>query len=261
MSSDTKTSVSRSSETELTLLPHMPFLLQDLWALGCSVDEILEAVGSLGLRAETAGVLDLGCGKGALSVRLAAEYGFPVLGIDAMVPFLDAARSKVKEYRVSHLCRFQEGDILEFVSVDHEYDLVLYASLDGILGSLESTVSRLRRQVQTGGTMIIDDGYLKHQNRLDRKGFEHYRDHENTIRELTVFGDQLLCEVNTAEAHAKINREYLEALSRRAGELALEHPGLKPEIEAFVTLQREECQVLKEQVEGALWVLKKGTTP
>jgi SAM-dependent methyltransferase len=249
--------VADSLEVERRLLPHMPYLLQDLWSLGSSVDQIIEVVGSLDLPAEGAGILDLGCGKGALIIQLAAKYNLQVTGVDAMTEFLEDAREKAEEYRVSHRCLFREQDIRMFVLMEHDFDLVILASLGGVLGSLENTVASLRTQVRTDGYIIIDDGYLKTKKRLHRKGYEHYRDHGSTVRELTSSGDRLVREVDTTDSSNIINEEYLEVIRKRCRELSLGHPELKEELFRYVRLQEEECCVLKEEVEGALWVLQK----
>ncbi len=47
--SDSQQSIADSLEVEKILLPYMPYLLQDLWVLGSSVDKILEAIASLPL--------------------------------------------------------------------------------------------------------------------------------------------------------------------------------------------------------------------
>lgn len=80
-SAPTLAAVADSLQVEKRLLPHLPYLLQDLWALGCAVDRIIDLVGSLGLAAGSR-ALDLGCGKGAVAVRLASELGLEVVGID-----------------------------------------------------------------------------------------------------------------------------------------------------------------------------------
>ncbi|MBD3223716.1 MAG: hypothetical protein GF313_03255 [Caldithrix sp.] len=45
---------------------------------------------------------------------------------------------------------------------------MIFASLGGLLGSLPETVGKLRRQVRSGGFMIIDDGFLKRSNPIKR---------------------------------------------------------------------------------------------
>jgi len=257
MSNKTNKTVADSLETDALLLPYMPYLLQDLWALGCSVQPIIDSIGTLNLSTGDTTVLDLGCGKGAVSIRIASEFGFQVTGVDLMEPFLADARKKAGESHVSHICDFKRYDILEYVTEEHAFDLVILASLGGIFGSLRDTVSRLRSQVKAGGYMIIDDGYLKHTRSLNRKGYTHYRDHEKAIKELTFYQDRLLKEVSTSELSAEINTEYLTAIRKRGKELVEQHPELAKNIKAYIHLQEEECDIINNQIEGTLWLLQK----
>lgn len=257
MKNDIEKSVSDSLETDMSLLPYMPFLLQDMWALGCSEEDILKSISSLGLIPECSRILDLGCGKGALCVQIASQYKYKAVGIDVMPSFLKEAVRRAEEYHVSQLCQFVQQDIREYVRLDHAFDVVILASLGGIFGSIQNTVSRLRTQVRSGGYMIIDDGYLRETSSLKRKGYEHYKNYDETIRELTGFGDHLIKEVNTSEFSKELNVTYLRLIKKRGKELITRHPEIEKDIESYINLQSEECQVLDTQIEGTLWVLKK----
>jgi len=235
----------------------MPYLLQDLWALGSSVDAIVEAVNALTLSPSDTKVLDLGCGKGALSIQLAAKWGVMCVGIDAMAAFLEEAKIKAEAYQVSHLCQFIEKDILEYVKVEHDFDVVLFASLGGVLGTLNDIIAKLRTQVRPGGYIIIDDGYLKKRQHLKRKGYEHYRNYDNTIQALTAYNDILIKEMNTTDLSQKINKEYLEVIGKRCAELMGQRPELREDLTVYMRRQEEECRILDEELEGAVWLLQK----
>lgn len=260
MSKQTEQSIADSLEVDRQLLPYMPFLLQDLWALGSSVDFIIDVVGSLNLSPTQAKLLDLGCGKGAVSIHIASQCGLKVVGVDRMTPFLEDAQKKAIEYHVSHLCEFINQDIMEFVSVEHGFDLVILASLGGIFGSFKNTIATLRTQIRLGGYIVIDDGYLRKANSLKRKGYEHYKNHEDTIEELTAFGDILLQEINTTDVSLKINDEYMNSIAKRGQELVAQHPELEDNINAYIQLQADECDVINNQIEGALWLLQQNKT-
>jgi SAM-dependent methyltransferase len=257
MSNQTEQSIADSLEVEKKLLPYISFLLQDLWALGSSVDFIIDVVGSLNLPPTQTKLLDLGCGKGAVSIQIASKLGLQVVGVDRMTPFLEDARKKAMEYHVSHLCEFINQDIMEFVSVEHGFDLVVLASLGGIFGSFKNTIATLRTQVRSGGYILIDDGYLRKGGSLKRKGYEHYKKHEDTIKALTAFGDLLLQEINTTDVSLKINDEYMVSIEKRGKKLVFQHPELEDNINAYIQLQAEECDVIKNQIEGSLWLLQK----
>ncbi|MDI6766787.1 MAG: class I SAM-dependent methyltransferase [Bacteroidota bacterium] len=257
MSTDIERSISDSLEVNDVLLPHLPLLLQDLWVLGSSVDQILEVVGTLGLPNDSK-VLDLGCGKGGVSIQLAAKYGFHVVGIDGMIPFLNEAKKKSVEYKVSQLCEFINQDINEFVLQEHEFDLVILAALGGIFGSFGHSVGKLRTQIRSGGYMIIDDGFLRKSDSHKRKGYEHYKNYETTLQELLAFNDHLIKEVSTSAVSKKINEEYMNFIRKRGYELIQKLPELENEIRSYIRLQEEECEVLENEIEGALWVIQKG---
>ncbi|HEN21231.1 MAG TPA: class I SAM-dependent methyltransferase [Desulfobacteraceae bacterium] len=258
MPDQTEQSIADSLGVDRQLLPYIPFLLQDLWALGSSVDYIIDVVGSLNLPPAQTKLLDLGCGKGAVSIQIASKFRHRVVGVDRMTAFLEDARQKASEYHVSRLCEFINQDIMEFVSTEHEFDLVILASLGGIFGTLKNTVAQLRTQVRPGGYMLIDDGYLRKAGSLKRKGYEHYKNHEDTIKELTAFGDLVLQEINTTDVSLKINDEYMSSIEKRAKQLVAQHPELENDINAYIQLQAEECDVIHNQIEGALWLLQKG---
>jgi ubiquinone/menaquinone biosynthesis C-methylase UbiE len=257
VNNNSKQSVADSLEAEKQLLPYMPYLLQDLWALGSSVDQILDMLGTLSLPSGKVRVLDLGCGKGEVSVRTASKFAFEVTGVDAMPEFLRYAQRKALEYHVSGMCTFIEQDILTYVKDKHNFDIVILAALGGIFGSNKNTIKKLRTQVKLGGYIVIDDGYLKKRNSLNRKGYRYCRNYEKTVEELTMFNDQLITEISTTEVSRKINDEYMVVIEKRIIELIEQHPGLEKDLNKYLDLQREECDILNNEVEGVIWILKK----
>jgi len=257
MNNDSQKSVADSLEVEKKLLQYMPYLLQDLWAMGCSADQILDLIANLNLPAGSVKVLDLGCGKGALSVQIAAKFGFNVSGVDAMPEFLKVAEEKSNEYKVTSLCTFIKEDILNYVTDSHDFNIVILASLGGIFGSNKQTIEKLRTQVSPGGYIIIDDGFLKKRDALNRKGYAHYRNYEETFKELTSFSDDLISEISTTEISKKINDEYLEVIEKRCSELITQHPQMGNKLKSYLDLQREECEILDKELEGMIWVLQK----
>jgi ubiquinone/menaquinone biosynthesis C-methylase UbiE len=259
MNNNPQQSVADSLEAEKKLLPYMPYLLQDLWALGSAVDKILDLLSTLPLSSDTAKVLDLGCGKGAVSVQIASKFGFDVVGIDAMPEFLKDAHKKASEYQVSDLCTFIEQDILTYVIDKHNFDIVILASLGGILGSNRDTIKKLRTQARPGGYIVIDDGYLKKREFLNKKRYRHYRNYEKTVEELTIFSDRLVTKIPTTEGSIKINDEYLKVIENRTIELIDQYPELEKDLNNYLDLQRKECYILNNKIEGMIWVLKKAS--
>ncbi len=90
-----------------------------------------------------------------------------------------------------------------------------------------------------------------------RKGYEHYRNYEKTVQELTFFNDRLFTEISTTEVSRKINDEYLKVIENRCMKLINQNPELEKDLKNYFDLQREECDILNSELEGMLWVLKK----
>ena len=91
----TEEKLAKSLTAESTeLIPHLPYLLQDLWEMGSSPKDMLELVRKHIHVSMKTKVLDLECGKGAVSVYLAKELGRRVKGIDLIPEFIDVALEK-----------------------------------------------------------------------------------------------------------------------------------------------------------------------
>ena len=256
MKSDIKKSLAESLETDIDLLPYMPYLLQDMWELGCSAELILEGVNSLALPSHSK-VLDLGCGKGALSIQIAAQFGFEAVGIDAMEEFLRVAKEKSAKYKVDNLCQFVNQDMRDYVKVPHDFDVVILAAVGGVFGSWQETIANLRTQVKNGGFIFIDDGYLKDRISFNRRGYSHYCDHESSITALTIFGDILIEEIDTTALSIDLSNQYMKGIAKRGQELIEQNPQLVEKINWYIRNQLEECDIIENEITGALWVLKK----
>lgn len=100
------------------------------------------------------------------------------------------------------------------------YDAVLLISV-GVLGSPAEVVGACRRCVGTGGLMIIDDAYLRQEEKLEFPGYEQLTTRDETLRQLASHGDHVVREqtipVETVRAQ---NRRYTQWIERRAEELA-----------------------------------------
>jgi len=255
---DTKKSVSESLETTPEFLPYLPELIADLWALGSSPELYIDMLKSLQLDLEKMVALDLGCGKGAVSIAFAKEFRMKVVGIDACAPFLEEAKKKAIQHQVQDLCKFYLADIRDFVETAIDYDLVIYASLGNVLGKLAECVRKLRSTVKVGGHMLIDDGFLKKSDSVSKKGYEHYTSHLKTIEQLTSFGDVLVKEeILSDQMNRDINDFYLQSIKKRSKILLQTMPELKEQITGYVQNQELECEFIDQYTSGAAWILQR----
>lgn len=249
--------VAAALETTPELLPFIPELLADLWVLGASLDIIVELLGQLGLPRPTR-VLDAGAGKGAVAITLAEQFGFQVLGIDGFQPFVDEATRQAEARGVSHLCRFEVGDLRDALPTLQDFDAVIYAALGGILGTVDQCVGLLRRPIRPGGYLVIDDGFLAGEARMRDRGYESYAPNEETLALLTAHGDEVLREVIIpVEDIRDTNQQQTALIRKRAEGLASRHPDAADSLAQYVERQERECALLETDVVGAVWLLRR----
>jgi cyclopropane fatty-acyl-phospholipid synthase-like methyltransferase len=245
-------------DTPPELLPYLPDLLADIWALGSSPEIVVEWLGSLRLPPETTRVLDLGCGKGAVSVTLARELGFRSLGIDFFEPFLIEARERARELGVDERCSFKYADMLDIVEESRNYDVVVYTGVGGVLGSFDKCVFRLRQTVRVGGYMVIDDGFRMTPKEIDRPGYDHYALYQETIRQLASHGDIILREniVPVEDIKSRHQRET-GLIAERVEGLSREHPEMANYFNEYLEHEKQECEIFERDIAEAMWLLEK----
>ena len=164
------------------------------------------------------------------------------------------------EAGVSHLCTFQHGNILKLVGELEPADVVLYAALGDVLGTLDRTVGIIRQFVKPGGYTVINDDYLKEKGSADFQGFETVVSHAETLKRLQSHGDAIVKEV--LEPQESLSEEFEKEgahLRCRAEALAKKHPELKEAFLAFANSQIQEYQFMEDTIIPAIWVLKKPT--
>lgn len=249
--------ITAALETTPDLLPFLSELLADIWALGSWPAVISKMVGTRGLPRSTR-VLDLGCGKGAVGIRLAQDLGFRVLGVDLFEPFIREARERAQRESLDDRCKFRVVDARDLLISDGEFDIVIWAALGGSLGSFDRCVGQLRRVVRHNGYIVIDDGFLATEPAIERSGYDHYTSREETHRLLTRHGDELLEEtlIPLSEVEA-CNRENNRCIRARAKGLAKRFPEHADRLTGYVDSQLAECEVLESSITAAVWLLER----
>jgi cyclopropane fatty-acyl-phospholipid synthase-like methyltransferase len=142
------------------LYPFLPYILQDLWEIGADPDAIIKLITKNFDNFSDLKVLDLGCGKGAVSVKVAKKLGCTCYGIDAITEFIEFAQQKANEFKVNHLCIFETGDIREKVKYLSGFDLIILGAIGPVFGDYFTTLTTLSKCINKKGIFIIDDGYI-----------------------------------------------------------------------------------------------------
>jgi cyclopropane fatty-acyl-phospholipid synthase-like methyltransferase len=248
---DLEAKVVKSLDGEDTeLYDFIPYLLQDLWEIGSSPEVIIDMV-KRHIDKSSINVLDLGCGKGAVSVKLAKSVGCKVRGIDAVKDFIDYAKNKAKEYGVADICQFEVGDIRECTG--DGYDLVILAACGEVLGDLDTTINKLKKMARSGGYIIIDDAFCE-----GHKKAGGYLTHGEAIDIFTKNQVELIEEdIIAGEMLKEVNNSNNQNIARRAMELKQKYPDKSKIFDDYVKKQLDECEFLENEVKCVTWLLRK----
>ena len=119
-------------------------------------------------------VLDVGCGTGEITARLAARFPrASFVGIDLEEPHLDRARTRCAAF--GSRVRFQTGDALALPFDEASFDLVVCRHLLQAVPDAGCVLSEIQRVLRPGGRMhLIAEDYgmlLCHPTELDSDGF------------------------------------------------------------------------------------------
>lgn len=247
-----------SLETEKELLPFLPELLQDIWALGSDVECILGAVSGLNLPPSSR-VIDLGCGKGAVSIAIAKALRLHVLGIDLFDPFVEECRRHTVQNDVDSFCEFRQGNIVELAGDIEPADVAIFAALGDTLGSRSETMSIIRQYVRPGGFIIISDGYLRRPDAPSFPGFETAAVREVALDGWQTQGDILVSEIVESEDDEDEEDEDDEAklIGMRAEALAHANPAFAQKILGFAQNQADEYAFLAKEFVDATWIFRR----
>ncbi|WP_242987480.1 class I SAM-dependent methyltransferase [Anaerobacterium chartisolvens] len=233
------------------LIPHLPYLLQDLWELGSSPKDIIDMFQKHIKVSETTKVLDLACGKGAVSIQVAKALDCKIKGIDIIPEFVDFANKKAKEYGVENLCEFKAGDINKAVKIEKDYDIVILGAVGDVLGNPEETIQLLKNTVKNGGYIFINDAYGN--NDSD----ERYPTREKWFLFFQKAGVKLLDEIFNEEADLEsLNNEQQSFIVMRANEIKEKYPDKAYLFESYIQSQQAECDELENEISGVTMLLQ-----
>jgi 2-polyprenyl-3-methyl-5-hydroxy-6-metoxy-1,4-benzoquinol methylase len=151
---------------DIKFLKYIPYILQDFWELGTPSEEIIKIIRKYKQNYSSLNVLDLGSGKGSVSIKIASELKCNCLGIDAMEDFILFSNNKAKEFSVNNICTFEKNDIRTRIKTLGKYDILILGAIGPVLGDYYNTLLRLSTHLNNDGLIIIDDAYVNdHCNR------------------------------------------------------------------------------------------------
>jgi len=239
------------------IVTFVPELLSEIWALGSLPGLIVEWFQELSLSPNTK-VLDLACGKGAVAIALARTLQFEITGIDYFKPFILEAQKKAVELNVDKLCHFKHGDITNVENQMDNFDIVSMTAVGNVFGDTKQTVSRLRDMIKNDGYILIDDGYLSSNNKINHPDYKDCKNNDETISQLTAMGDKIINEkILTIDEITMQNRMNTERIEKKVITLSKKHPEYRQDFEHYLQWEKDECKILETDFTSAVWLLQK----
>ena len=241
--------------TDIGIYPFLPYILQDLWEIGSDPNIIIEAIEKHMGQSPKLDVLDLGCGKGAVSIRIAERLHCKCFGIDAVKEFIEEANKKASEYDVANLCTFEVADIRIRINTLTPFDVIVLGSIGPVLGDYYSTLTSLSKILKQGGIIILDDGYISTDSDYV---------HPQIMRKDTV-----LKQINDAEMSLndelfipnddiKSSDDFIfDKIEKRCKELISKYPDKRHLFEEYIKKQIEENEVLENRTICSTMIVKR----
>jgi cyclopropane fatty-acyl-phospholipid synthase-like methyltransferase len=245
--------------TDSEILPYLPYILQDFWEIGSDPKVMINLIKKHLININKLTVLDLGCGKGVVSINIAKQMNCECYGIDAVPEFISFSASKADEYRVGNLCKFEVGDIREKVKTLGKYDVIILGAIGQVFGNYFETFTILNNNLKDGGIIIIDDGYIE-----DESSFKHESvfSKSELKKQISEAGMHLLDEVVASEDINVVMNYDIEYnnLLKRCQELNVKHPDKAELFINYSNQQKNEYNNLKNGITCSTMVVKRQDT-
>ena len=239
---------------DTAIVPFLPYILQDFWELGTPPEIVINLTQKHCKNYSSLRVLDLGCGKGAVSVKLATALKCNCFGIDGISEFIEIAKEKAREYGVDALCRFEVGDVRIKIEELDKFDIILLGATGPIYGDYYTALTRLSKHLIGEGIIIIDEAYID-----DTSTFQHpsILPRKELLKQYRRAGMELIDEtIGKYGEFMDINNE-MDNIAKRCNELKTQYPEKTSLFENYVQNQASEYDILENKMIGSVMVVKK----
>lgn len=241
MENQTKTAFQHSLDlTSDELETYVPELLRGLWELGSMPEYIIELLGRNNLGNNNI-IIDLGCGKGAVLIKLAEQFDISATGIDIVPDFIEEASKYAIEYGVSEKVTFKTADIIETIKTVTNQDIVIYGYDAEILGDLKSTLNQLKNCINADGYILLEFMFA---DQLTEDLIT-----ENVMKEIIAqSGFQIVDRIDwNRETLKQINRKNTATIQENVKRLILQYPAKQEIFNDYLLNQIEECEALENE--------------
>ena len=198
--------------------------------------------------------MDLGCGKGAVSVKLAASIKCKCYGIDGVSEFVESSKLKAREYGVDTLCRFEVGDIRMKIEELGKFDVIIFGATGPVFDDYSTALTVLSKHLADEGIIIIEEGYID-----ETSEFQHpsYSSKKALLSQFEKAGMELIDEIECKYGEISDTEKEMEDLTKRCKQLKAKYPEKSSLFDNFMENQASEFDALKNEMEGSIMVLKK----
>lgn len=242
--------------TDPGLIPFLPYILQDFLEIGSSPDTILGLIRRHQKRTDTMEILDLGCGKGAVSLKLASELDCRCHGIDGIEDFIRHARTAAGNSGVGSRCTFETGDIrLKIRELPPlKYGVIILSAIGPVFGDYYETSVSVREHLRDDGILIVDDGFTVNEGQTADPRVYGKKD---ILAQTGRAGMEMIDEkIMGPEEKGQYDEEY-EDIVRRCRELIRQHPDKKELFESYIRKQKDEYDLLRGKIVSSTMVFRK----
>ena len=131
-------------------------------------------------------VVDIGCGKGELLIRMVEQFRIEGVGVDRSPTFLSIAQERARRAGVAGRISFLEQDAATYTADSTCFAACLCIGSGAAFGFFADVARRMSRLVQPGGRLLIGECYWKKEpadEYLRFLGIDHrvYSSHEGNL--------------------------------------------------------------------------------
>lgn len=241
------------------IFPFLPYILQDLWEIGSDPEEVIGLIKSHSVDYTSIRMLDLGCGKGAVSIKVASALGCHCVGIDGIGEFIEFAKRKAEEFGVSSLCMFKTDDIRLAVKKLTGFDIIFLGSIGPVFGDYYQTLTTLSDCLKPNGFFIISDAYID-----DASNFSPplLQKRSSIMEQITEAGMKLIDEITGDLDEIKsMSDDMFPRIKRRCQELIERYPENKKLFEDYIKEQEKENEILENKIICSTMVISRMVNP
>jgi cyclopropane fatty-acyl-phospholipid synthase-like methyltransferase len=213
---------------------YIPELLKGLWELGSVPAYIIELIVRNNLE-KNKKIIDLGCGKGAVLVKLAQRFDIRAIGVDIVADFIEEANIYANKYVVSDKVKFKTEDITETLKATTNHDIVIYGYDSEILGDLNNSLKELTNCIKKDGYILLE--FMFADQPVD--GIVTEKEMKNIIEQA---GYHILDRIDwNRETLKQTNQHNTKIIKQNVKRLISQYPGKKKKFNEYLLKQIEEC--------------------